>query len=69
MGTGCKGKNYFLATYDGTKWFFSAYDMNITYGLNWNGSAYKDVESDPTLDSFASRHKVMSLKKIIKKMN
>ena len=55
------GKNYLLATHDGTKWFFSAYDMDSTYGLNWNGSAYKDVESGPTLESFAGRHRVMRL--------
>ncbi len=61
------GKNYILATYDGTKWFFSAYDMDSTYGLNWNGTVYKEVESGPTLTSFAGRHKVMSLIKNYKK--
>lgn len=27
------GKNHLLVTYDGTKWFFSAYDMDGTWGL------------------------------------
>lgn len=31
------GKNYLLATYDGTRWLFSAYDMDSTHGLWWNG--------------------------------
>jgi len=28
------GKNWLLVTYDGTKWFFSAYDLDTTWG-NW----------------------------------
>lgn len=30
-------KNYILVTYDGTKWIWSAYDMDSTYGLQWDG--------------------------------
>lgn len=30
-------KNYILATYDGVKWFFSAYDMDGTLGNYWSG--------------------------------
>ncbi len=30
-------KNYLLATYDGVKWFFSAYDMDSVLGLTANG--------------------------------
>jgi hypothetical protein len=30
-------KNYLLSTYDGTKWFFSAYDLDSTFGLYVNG--------------------------------
>lgn len=33
-------KNYILATYDGTKWFFSAYDMDGTFGLEWDGKSF-----------------------------
>ena len=31
-------KNYILATWDGTKWVWSAYDMDSTYGLQWAGA-------------------------------
>lgn len=34
------GKNYILATYDGTEWFFSAYDMDCVYGLDWDGKKF-----------------------------
>ena len=30
-------RNYLLVTYDGTKWFFSAYDLDSTFGLYVNG--------------------------------
>ena len=36
-------KNYILATYDGVKWFFSAYDMDSTFGLSWHAGYYGDV--------------------------
>lgn len=31
-------KNYILATYDGTKWFLSAYDMDNVFGFHFPGS-------------------------------
>lgn len=33
-------KNYILATYNGTKWFFSAYDMDTTLGVYWEGKSF-----------------------------
>lgn len=33
-------RNYILATYDGAKWFMSAYDMDGTFGNNWDGKQY-----------------------------
>ena len=33
------GKNWLLVTYDGTKWFFSAYDLDTTWG-NWCPDIY-----------------------------
>lgn len=35
-------KNYILATYDGVKWFFSAYDMDSTFGITADGGYNKD---------------------------
>lgn len=39
-GVDMGGKNYLLATYDGVKWFFSAYDMDCVYGLDWDGKRF-----------------------------
>lgn len=33
-------KNYILGTYDGVKWFFSAYDLDSTFGLYWDGKKF-----------------------------
>lgn len=33
-------KNMLLATYDGTKWYCGAYDMDSTFGLYWNGNSF-----------------------------
>lgn len=45
-------KNYILATYDGTKWFYSAYDMDSTFGLQWAGLEFLPADNRPT---FATR--------------
>lgn len=42
-------KNYILATYDGTKWFMSAYDMDGTFGNNWDGLRYFWTNAWPML--------------------
>lgn len=39
-GVDMGGKNYILATYDGVKWFYSAYDMDCVYGLDWDGKKF-----------------------------
>ncbi len=44
-GLDMTNKNYLLVTYDGTKWFFSAYDMDSTYGLYWNGKRFESPAS------------------------
>ena len=33
-------KNYILATYDGEKWFFSAYDMDNVFGQHYPGTTF-----------------------------
>lgn len=50
-------KNYILATYDGVKWFFSAYDMDSTFGLQWDGKAFLPIDNRPT---FATRGEITS---------
>ena len=54
------GKNYILHTYDGTKWAFGAYDMDCTYGLEWDGSAFMTANTGTTFTSYASNHILMS---------
>ena len=39
-------KNILYATYDGTKWFMSAYDMDATFGMGVYGSNMYDVNND-----------------------
>lgn len=49
------GKNYILVTYDGVKWFFSAYDMDTTYGLEWDGSKFNSAFSPPLVSNTGHR--------------
>ena len=37
LGTDGLAKNMLLATYDMTKWYLTAYDMDSTFDLDWNG--------------------------------
>lgn len=59
-GTDIYSKNYLLATYDGTKWFFSAYDLDTTFGNQWTGKGYnkQDILSFSQLGDI---HKLMGL--------
>lgn len=59
-------KNYLLATFDGVKWFFSAYDMDTTYGIDWDGKSFFSPDSTVKVHSYASIHKVMELIKTYK---
>lgn len=65
-GTDNTKKNYILATYDGVKWFFSAYDMDGTWGLRWSGDSFFSADlnsalSAGSLKGFARQHKLMEL--------
>ena len=60
QGTDIYSKNYLLGTYDGSKWFFSAYDLDTTFGNDWTGKKY----GKHTTLSFANlggNHKLMGL--------
>lgn len=54
-------KNYLLATYDGTKWFFSAYDMDSIFGLQWDGKKLQTAKDGTTFTSYAYMHNLMGL--------
>jgi hypothetical protein len=61
-------KNYLLATYDGVKWFFSAYDMDSTYGLNFDGKSYVNNTLWATkISGYGTTHRAMELIKTYKK--
>lgn len=44
----CTGKNTLFATYDGVKWFWSAYDRDSTFGLHYHGKDFSGLASTPT---------------------
>ncbi len=54
-------KNYILSTFDGEKWFFSAYDMDSTFGIYWDGTKFMKATDNPSVDSLASVHRVFRL--------
>lgn len=65
-GTDMVDKNYLLSTFDGTKWHFSAYDMDSTYGLNWDGSGLTRAVSNVNFEECATTHRVYELIKRFK---
>lgn len=54
-------KNYLLSTLDGVKWFFGAYDMDTTYGLNWHGKDFLTATNRVMFVQMATSHRVMRL--------
>lgn len=46
LGTDGLAKNMLLATYDMSKWYLSAYDMDSTFNLDWNGEILDYYNSD-----------------------
>lgn len=64
-------KNYLLATYNGTKWFFSAYDMDSTYGLYWDGTQFcktnEPYNNRASIGEFCRLNRAMELVKLYKK--
>ena len=54
-------KNYILVTFDGVKWYFSAYDRDTTYGLHWNGKLFNSPVTGVTYAGYANTHRLMYL--------
>ena len=46
LGTDGLAKNMLLATYDMHKWYLSAYDMDSTFDLDWNGILLDDFDAN-----------------------
>lgn len=43
------GKNQMFLTYDGLKWYASAYDLDTTWGLSWDGTYFQRVDQQDYL--------------------
>ena len=56
----CMSKNTLYVTYDGVKWFMSAYDRDSTFGLHWHGKDFSGLASVPTFVAWQS-HRLMNL--------
>lgn len=55
-------RNYLLATYDGVKWFFTGYDMDVVLGLRAMGRYfYPANHSAVSFTTMASQHKLFKL--------
>lgn len=62
-------KNYILVTYDGAKWLWSAYDMDLTYGQKYGSKKPSFVDSwtfsgnrgAASFERFSQYHKLMRL--------
>lgn len=54
-------RNYLLATFDGVKWSMSAYDMDSTFGLKWDGKEFFDALDGPTFEAYKNKHRIMEL--------
>lgn len=61
MATDGTDKNYILVTFDGVKWYFSAYDRDTTYGLQWTGKGFNPANMGLTYAEYANSHRVMYL--------
>ena len=54
-------KNFQLATYDGIKWIFSAYDLDASFGLWWNGKNYVAPDNCINFSSWNTKNYLMRL--------
>lgn len=58
-GTDITDKNYLLATYDGTKWYMSEWDLDTTFGNHWTGGSYNSANTFPTFADYAAQSDLM----------
>lgn len=55
-------RNYLLATYDGVKWFFTGYDMDVVLGLRAMGKYFYPANHHAvSFTTMASQHKLFRL--------
>ena len=56
LGTDGLAKNMLLATYDMSKWYLSAYDMDSTFDLDWNGKILEYYDSNMPDDPYNNHY-------------
>lgn len=54
-------RNYLLSTRDGVKWAFTAYDMDMGFGIWWGGEGFTTADDSPFFRNFAAAHRLMEL--------
>lgn len=54
-------RNYLLVTFDGVKWYFSAYDRDTTYGMQWDGTTFNSPRYSTMFTNFADTHRLMGV--------
>lgn len=64
--TDCVDKNYLLVTFDGVKWYMSAYDRDSIHGLNWDASGTTRPVSNVSFVECAAAVRVYELIKRFK---
>lgn len=62
----CVDKNYLLATFNGVKWYMSAYDRDSIHGLNWDASGTSRPVSNISFDECAATVRIYELIKRFK---
>ena len=60
-GTDATKKNYIMVTFDGTKWVFSAYDMDTVFGSTDYGASFTTANGTPNFSSMASQHALFAI--------
>ncbi len=54
-------RNYLISTYDGVKWFFTGYDMDVVLGMRAMGKYFYAADMSVTFAEVASNHNVFKL--------
>ena len=53
--------NYLLDTWDGTRWYMIAYDMDSTWGNHWYGDGYYSPNETMSFLNFANQNRAMEV--------
>lgn len=65
--TDCIDKNFILVTFDGVKWYFSNYDRDSIWGLNWDGSGTSRPVSNVTFIETSTGEKSQRVFELIRR--